>query len=62
MYKHFYWVRDRLKQNKNYVFWKPDVRNLEDYFTKQHLQAHHKDMRPIYLHCMNIMQDSARLC
>ena len=58
----FYWVRDKLKQKHFEVFWKPGVSNLRYYFTKHHSPEHHKVMRPIYLHCPNIGQASARMC
>ena len=58
----FYRVIYRVKQKHLDIFWKPVVRNLRDYFTKHNSPAHHKGMRPIYLHCMNIGQASARAC
>ena len=50
MYMRFYWARDILKQKHFGVFWKPGVRNLEDYFTKHHLPEHHKGTKPVYSH------------
>ena len=46
----YYWVRDRISQKQFNLIWKAGVENLADYFTKHHSPAHHKQMRPIYLH------------
>jgi hypothetical protein len=46
----FYWVKDRVKQGKNHVYWGPGYQNLANYFTKHHSSAHHKRMREIYIH------------
>jgi hypothetical protein len=45
----FYWIKDRVKQGKFYVYWGPGYQNLADYFTKHHSPAHHKRMREIYI-------------
>jgi hypothetical protein len=45
-----YWVKDRVEQKKINVGWAPGDTNLGDYFTKHHSPAHHKRMRPYYLH------------
>ena len=46
----FYWVRDRVRQNQFKIYWRKGESNLADYFTKHHPTAHHRAMRPIYLH------------
>jgi hypothetical protein len=46
----FYWVKDRVEQKQFNVGWAPGDTNLGDYFTKHHSPAHHKRMRPYYLH------------
>jgi hypothetical protein len=46
----FYWVKYRVKQGKNHVYWGPGYQNLADYFTKHHAPAHHKKMREIDIH------------
>jgi hypothetical protein len=46
----FYWVKDRVEQKQFNVGWAPGDTNLGDYFTKHHSTAHHKRMRPYYLH------------
>ncbi len=45
-----YWMKDRTQQGQFNVFWAPGRDNLADYFTKHHLPAHHRLMRPQYLH------------
>jgi hypothetical protein len=45
-----YWVKDRVEQDQFNVGWAPGDTNMGDYFTKHHSPAHHKCMRPYYLH------------
>ena len=58
----FYWSRDGVKQKHFEVFWKPGMSNLGEFFTKHNSEEHHKGVRPIYLHCRNVGQASARVC
>jgi hypothetical protein len=46
----FYWVKDRVEQDQFNVGWAPGDTNMGDYFTNHHSPAHHKRMRPSYLH------------
>jgi hypothetical protein len=46
----FYWVKDRVEQGQFNIGWAPGDTNMGDYFTKHHSPAHHKCMRPYYLH------------
>jgi hypothetical protein len=46
----FYLVEDRVEQGQFNVGWAPGDTNMGDYFTKHHSPAHHKRMRPYYLH------------
>jgi hypothetical protein len=46
----FYWVKYRVEQKQFNVGWAPGDTHLGDYFTKHHSPAHHKRMRPYYLH------------
>lgn len=46
----FYWVRDRIHQGQFYIYWAPGCNNLADYYTKHHSPAHHRRMRPYYVH------------
>jgi hypothetical protein len=45
-----YWVKDRVEQDQFNVGWTPGDTNMGDYFTKHNYPAHHKRMRPYYLH------------
>ena len=47
---HFYWIRDRIKQNQFHVYWAPAHLNLADYFTKHHTPSHHRRMRKYFVH------------
>ena len=38
----FYWMKDRVKQNNFFVYWKPGCQNMGNYFTKHHPTHHHK--------------------
>jgi hypothetical protein len=46
----FYWVQDRVRQKQFLVYWRQGSENLGDYFTKHHSTAHHRIIRPTYLH------------
>jgi hypothetical protein len=46
----FYLVKDRVEQNQINVGLAQGDTNMGDYFTKHHSPAHHKFMRPYYLH------------
>jgi hypothetical protein len=46
----YHWVRDRIVQNQFCVVWQPGSENKADYYTKHHPGAHHRRMRPQYLH------------
>ena len=46
----FYWLRDRVRQHQFHIIWAPGITNLADYFTKHHPPAHHRTVRPLYLH------------
>jgi hypothetical protein len=45
-----YWVKDRVEQDQFNVGWAPGDTTMGDYFTKHHSPAHHKRMKPYYLH------------
>jgi hypothetical protein len=49
----FYWVKDRVEQDQFNVGSAPGDTNMGDYFTKHYYPAHHKHMRPYYLHDKN---------
>ena len=46
----FHWLKCRESQEQFQYYWAPGKANLADYFTKHHSPAHHKAVRPIYLH------------
>jgi hypothetical protein len=46
----FYWIQDRIEQKQFDVRWAAGDTNLADYYTKHHPPAHHKRLRPFYLH------------
>jgi hypothetical protein len=46
----FYWVRDRVRQGKFHVYWKPGKTNRADYFSKHHPAKHHQAIRSSYLY------------
>jgi hypothetical protein len=46
----FYWVTERVEQGQFNVGWEPGDTNMGEYFKKHHSPAHHKHMRPYYLH------------
>lgn len=54
----FYWVRDRVRQGQFRIHWRKGTENLADYFTKHHAPAHHKIMRPVYLHTSGLPEHS----
>ena len=45
----YYWIRDRVKQQQFYIYWKPGKKNLADYFSKHHPTWYHRKMRKLYL-------------
>jgi hypothetical protein len=49
----YYWIQDRIEQGQFDVSWAPDDTHLGDHFTKHHLPAHHKRIRPFYIHIQN---------
>jgi hypothetical protein len=42
----FYWVKDRVEQDRFNVGWAPGDTNMGDYFTKHHSPVHQKRMIP----------------
>jgi hypothetical protein len=49
----FYWIRDRVHNGEFLVHWRRGLDHDADYFTKHHSPAHHRLMRPRYLHSPN---------
>ena len=46
----FYWINNRIEQQKFRVFWRPGPENLGDYHSKHHPPKHHIAVRSKYLH------------
>ena len=46
----FFWIGDKIAQEIYDVSWHPGQENLADYQSKHHTGAHHKAVRPWYLH------------
>jgi hypothetical protein len=46
------WLLDREQQGQFKIYWKSGKTNLEDYFTKHHLQAHHCYVQGEFLMCI----------
>jgi hypothetical protein len=46
----FYWIKDRQQQGQFRLYWASGSTNRGDYFTKHHSPAHHRIMRPHYMH------------
>ena len=44
---------DQLNLNWYRIVWSPGLENLEDYFTKHSAAAHHRNVRPFYVHMHN---------
>ena len=53
MHMRYFWVVDQVSQQVFKVLWAPGIQNLADYFTKHHMAAHHKKVRPYYLNGPN---------
>jgi hypothetical protein len=46
----FYWIKDKIEQDKYLIYWEPGGDDLTDYFTNRHSSAHHNIMRIQYVH------------
>jgi hypothetical protein len=46
----YFWLQDREAQEQFKYYWDKGEGNRADYFTKHHSVAHHRVMRPVYLH------------
>ena len=62
MNKRFYWLQDRVKQEEFRVFWAPGKDNLSDYYTKYHLIATQRRLRPIYTYIEGKIPTSLQGC
>ena len=46
----FFWVWDKIAQEKYLLKWHPGQENLADYHSKHHISSHHRAVQPWYLH------------
>jgi hypothetical protein len=50
----YFWVCDKVAQDKYDIRWHPGQENLADYQSKHHVGAHHQAVCPWYLHEHNL--------
>ena len=55
----FYWIHDRTSQGQFLIYWQPGITNLGEYHTKHHSPAHHRLIRPAYMHTMGELAQCA---
>ncbi len=48
-----FWVGDKVAQDMYNLTWHPEIENLADYQSKDHVGSHHAAIRPYYLHREN---------
>jgi len=53
----FFWLCCRVNQGQFKIYWAPGAHNFADYFTTHHSPAHHKQLRPFYLHEATSLSD-----
>ncbi len=49
----FFWIGDKVAEEMYDITWHPGMENLADYQSKHHTGAHHRAVRPYYLHQEN---------
>ena len=49
----YFWLIDQVNLNTYRIVWAPGLENLADYFTKHFAAAHHRAVRPFYVHMHN---------
>ena len=49
----FYWLWHRAAQGQFRIYWDRGKTNLADYFSKHHLDSHHRKVQPIYVSTKN---------
>ena len=49
----YFWLIDQVNLNTYRIVWAPGLENLVDYFTKHFSEAHHRNVRPFYVHMHN---------
>ena len=53
--QHF-WLIDQINLNTYQIVWELGLENMTDYFTKHFTAAHHRNVRPFYVHMHNSTQ------
>ena len=51
----FYWMKYRVKQKDFFVYWKPVIQNMGDYFTQYHPPHHYREIHAMYLYMANAL-------
>ena len=51
----FYWMKHRVKQKDFFVYWKPESKNMGDYFTKHYPPHYYSEIRATYLYMKNAL-------
>jgi hypothetical protein len=54
MEMHYFWICDKVAQDKYNIRWHLGLDNFADYQSKHHVGAHHQAVRPWYLHENNL--------
>ena len=49
----YFWLIDQVNLNTYRIVWAPGFKNVADYFTKYFAAAHHRSVRPFYVHMHN---------
>ena len=49
----YFCLIDQVNLNTYHIVWAPGLKNLADYFTKKITAAHHRNVRPFYVHMHN---------
>ena len=52
----YFWLIDQVNLNTYHIVWAPGLENLSDYLTKSFAAAHHRNVRPFYVHMHNALQ------
>ena len=49
----YFWLIDQVNLNTYRIVWEPGIENMAEYFTKHFASAHHRNVRPFYVHMHN---------
>ena len=56
----YYWLMDKAQQKQFRICWDRGIKNLADYFSKQHSGAHHEQVRPIHIKLLGLRAPKLR--